>query len=149
MEECETEQEFSAGELSVDESFIENESPPPHETKFTAFLKDFDDIKTTLKFISDKYDDLDKKINDVSKRVTKTEQQLKSIQASEARISELETKLAEFEQKSRYCNIEISNLPEKRSENLIQIPENIAKVIKQSIPAKDIVTIHRVPHYEI
>ncbi|CAG4941688.1 unnamed protein product [Parnassius apollo] len=59
-----------------------------------------------------------KRTHDVSKRVSRIEQQLKATPVIEARISELETKLAEFEQKSRNCNIEISNLPEKRSENL-------------------------------
>ncbi|CAG5027289.1 unnamed protein product [Parnassius apollo] len=183
-QECETEQGLRPGKMSVNESFIENESPPPYitfrkgssvipaisdlqqefktlqssllnrldswfskqETKFNTLLNDFDEIKTTLKFISNKYDDLDKRTHDVSKRVSRIEQQLKSTPVFEARISELETKLAEFAQKSRNCNIEISNLSEKQSENLIQILENIAKVIKQPISTKDIVTIHRVPH---
>ncbi|CAG5001622.1 unnamed protein product [Parnassius apollo] len=183
-QECETEQDLRPGEMSVNESFIENESPPSYitfrkgssvipaisdlqqefktrqssllnrldswfskqETKFNTLPNDFDEIKTTLKFISDKYDDLDKRTHDVSKLVSRIEQQLKSTPVFEARISELETKLAEFEQKTRNCNIEISNLPKKRSENLIQILENIAKVIKQPISTKDIVTIHRVPH---
>ncbi|CAG5021071.1 unnamed protein product [Parnassius apollo] len=110
-QECETEQDLRPGEMSVNESFIENESPPSYitfqkgssvipaisnlqqefktlqssllnrldswfsiqETKFNSLLNDFDEIKTTLKFISDKYDDLDKRTHDVSKRVSRIE----------------------------------------------------------------------------
>ncbi|CAG9113274.1 unnamed protein product [Plutella xylostella] len=51
-----------------------------------------------------------------------------------------------MDQQSRQCNIEISNLPEKRGENLVEILQNIGTAIKFSIPQKDIIAIHRVPH---
>ncbi|CAG5059122.1 unnamed protein product [Parnassius apollo] len=108
-QECKTEQDLRPGEMSVNKSFIENESPPSYITFRKGLIPGSQNKKqnlipfyllmTTLKFISDKYDDLDKRTHDVSKRVSRIEQQLKSTPVFEARISELETKLAEFEQK--------------------------------------------------
>ncbi|CAG4987763.1 unnamed protein product [Parnassius apollo] len=111
------------------------------DDKFTKLLNEFASVNTSIKYISDKYDDLEKCTHDVKSRVEIIE---KSVQTNETRIAYLEAKLDYIEQRARNCNTEISNLPEKRGENLITI-ENIANVIKQPVSARDIISIHRVP----
>ncbi|KAJ8704325.1 hypothetical protein PYW08_013049 [Mythimna loreyi] len=115
------------------------------DEKFSLLLSQFDDVKTSIKFISDKYDSLEEKSKDVAYRVKKLEDKISSPEASEQRIAALEAKLEVAEQKSQNCNIEISNLPEKRGENLISILENISSLIKQPLSARDVIAIHRVP----
>ncbi|CAG5029111.1 unnamed protein product [Parnassius apollo] len=112
------------------------------DDKFTKLLNEFASVKTSIKYISDKYDDLEKRSHEVKSRVEIIE---KSVQTNEPRIAYLEAKLDYIEQRARNCNAEISNLPEKRGENLISIIENIANVIKQPVSARDIISIHRVP----
>ncbi|KAH9636514.1 hypothetical protein HF086_017680 [Spodoptera exigua] len=172
-----------SGEMSVDGSLIEKESPPPYVTfrkgissnnsdpdwrdelkdfqaniksmletclmkqdeKCALLLSKFEDVKSSIKFISDKYDRLDADLKGFGSRVTLLEEKVSSPDAVQQRIAILETKLETAEQKSRNCNIEISNLPEKRGENLMSIFENIATLIKQPLSPRDVIAIHRVP----
>lgn len=170
------------GEMSIDGSLIEKESPPPYVTlrkgmtgncdmdwrevlhdfqtnmksivenclkkqdeKFSILLSEFEGIKTSIKFISDKYDHLEEKSKDFARRISKLEEKVSSPQEAEQRIALLETKLEAAEQKSRNCNVEISNLPERRGENLMCILENISSLIKQPLLPRDVIAIHRVP----
>jgi hypothetical protein len=61
-------------------------------------------------------------------------------------VQSLENKLSVMEQHTRECNIEITNVPERRNENLINLLMNIGSVVKQPVLATDIVSVHRVPH---
>ncbi|XP_052749331.1 uncharacterized protein LOC128200306 [Galleria mellonella] len=61
-------------------------------------------------------------------------------------IKTLEFKIGHMEQQARECNIEISNVPERRNENLLAITTNLGAAINQKILSSDIVSIHRVPH---
>lgn len=167
------------GEMSVDGSLIDKESPPPYITfrkgmsqgcetefrqefklfqecilstletwfrkqddKFSALLGEFECVKKSIQYISDKYDALEESTKATNKRVQIIEQ---NIQSNEPRIADLQAKLESMEQRARNCNLEISNLPEKRGENLMTIIENIATVLKQPISPRDVITIHRVP----
>lgn len=167
------------GEMSVDGSLIDKESPPSyitfrkgvphgHESEFRQELKSFQDcmlatletwftkqddkfaklfgefeaVKKSIQFVTDKYDTLEKSTQAVINRVQVIDQ---NFQTSERRLADLEAKLESMEQRARNCNLEISNLPEKRGENLITIIENVANVLKQPISARDVITIHRVP----
>lgn len=181
-----TDQPSISGEMSVDGSLLDKESPPPYITfrkgisnindtdlreqfrtefkkmqtdikcmleawftkqdeRFSLLLTEFEGVKASIHFMSENYDDLEKKTRDVASRVSAIEKKLSSPQANEQRVVVLEAKLEAMEQKSRSCNAEISNLPEKRGENLIAITETISKVIKQPLSLRDIIAIHRVP----
>ncbi|XP_028178575.1 uncharacterized protein LOC114366013 [Ostrinia furnacalis] len=113
-----------------------------HDATLSRLLKEFEEVKTSVRFLSDKYDNLEKNTIDVRNRVQAFE---KKMESNEPRIADLEAKLESMEQRARNCNLEISNLPEKRGENLISIIENIAQVIKLPMSTRDIVNIHRVP----
>lgn len=171
-----------SGEMSVDGSLIEKESPPPYVTfrrglacskesdwrdelkefqaniksmletcllkqdeKCALLLSKFEDVKSSIKFISDKYDGLEVKLKNFDSRVTQLEEKVSSPEVVQQRIATLEAKLEAAEQKSRNCNVEISNLPEKRGENLMSILESIAILIKQPLSPRDVIAVHRVP----
>ncbi|XP_026746084.1 uncharacterized protein LOC113507427 [Trichoplusia ni] len=61
-------------------------------------------------------------------------------------VLDLEAKIDLLEQQARQCNVEISNIPERRNENLIDLLECLGKQIGYSIRKEDVVSIHRVPH---
>lgn len=115
------------------------------DDKFAKFIEDFNDIKTSLQFINDNYEDLKTKTEGIANRVKSLEDRGLEIQANSLRITYLEAKFDVMEQQARQCNIEIGNLPEKRGENLAAILEDIAVLVKCPINKQDVVSIHRVP----
>lgn len=161
-------------DMSVDDSLIEKESPPPCITirrnnqlewqeQFKQFQQSmltlleswlakqdtkFEELRNSLQFISEKYDELNSKTQEIDRRIICIEKQLESNGTYELRMLDLETKLETIEQQARRCNAEISNLPERKGENLISILDNIVKSINLSISKQDIVAIHRVPQLD-
>jgi hypothetical protein len=100
-----------------------------------------DTIEHSLSFTSDRQDSLDTRLTDMENKLKQ------NIDVSK-QISDLQYKIDFMEQQARLYNIEISNLPERRDENLINILEKIGSTIKHTIPKSDIVSIHRVPHFD-
>lgn len=96
-------------------------------------------LHKSLQYTSDQQDELSKRVDSMSEHCKNSEILNNSIITLEAKIDTLE-------QQARQCNIEICNIPEKRSENLIALMENICTKINCSISQKDIIAIHRVPH---
>lgn len=115
------------------------------DEKFSKFIEDFNDIKTSIQYFNDKYEDLKIKTEETTNRVTTLENRYTEIQANSLRVTYLEAKFDVMEQQARQCNIEIGNLPEKRGENLAAILEDIGVLIKYPVNKQDIVSIHRVP----
>lgn len=172
------EQECRSGEMSVDGSLIEKESPPQYVTQrkavssseiqelrgefrsmvstmekwfsrqdenFSKMIGDFNDMKASIKFVSDGYEDLKTQTGAITQRVAKLEHQSPGIHDNASRIAELQAKLDLMDQQARQCNAEVGNLPEKRGENLVALLENIADLVKIPINQQDIVAVHRVP----
>ncbi|XP_028171950.1 uncharacterized protein LOC114361182 [Ostrinia furnacalis] len=113
-----------------------------YEEKFSKFCCDLDDVKKSMQHMSDQYDILHKKSEEALQRVNALEGKIKP---QDLRISQLESKIDQMEQHSRMCNVEISNMPEKRGENLMTVLEKIGTLLKNPISAQDIVAVHRVP----
>lgn len=95
------------------------------------------ELTSTVNFNSENYVDCDKRLKDL-------ESNMKS--SATLTIGMLERKIDSLEQQARNCNIEISNMPERRGENLVTILESIGSVLNMSLSSKDIISIHRVPH---
>ncbi|CAG5009018.1 unnamed protein product [Parnassius apollo] len=108
--------------------------------KITKFIEDFEELKNSIQFINDKYDDLETQTDEIRRRLFELEKIYKSSQNKDDLIMEVGNKLDILELNSRQCNIEIVNLPEKRNENLISIIENVAAVIKQPINKYDVIS---------
>lgn len=114
--------------------------------RLTCMAQDFDEVKKSLHFISEKHVELDKRTLESEKRIAVLESKSSHYDGHGKQILLLETKLDAFEQQVRQNNVEITNLPEKRSENLVTILTTICDKIKLPITTSDILAIHRVPH---
>lgn len=105
------------------------------DSKHTVLALEVSEIQSSLQFHSDRQDDLIKRMDNLEKSALMP-----------ATLSTLEAKIENLEQQARTCNIEITNVPEKRGENLITIVESIGNIVKCPITRKDIISVHRVPH---
>ncbi|CAK1596627.1 unnamed protein product [Parnassius mnemosyne] len=110
-------------------------------------------FKESLKDINSRLSEMEKSFSYSNTRQDTFDEQLQTLKNQMQPVSDLpchikklESKLAAMEQQARDCNIEITNLPDRRNENLTNIVMGIGTFIKQQILATDIVAIHRVPH---
>lgn len=94
-------------------------------------------LQTSVEFQSEEQVEVKKRLDEISRQ---------NSEQSNLSISLLETKLDNLEQQARQCNVEILNMPESRSENLIHIMESIGAAIHFPVTQRDIISIHRVPH---
>ncbi|KOB77361.1 Zinc finger DNA binding protein [Operophtera brumata] len=99
------------------------------------------EIDQSLHFSSERQDTFDA-------RLKTTEDNAAIAASSVAQVRVLENKVWAMEQQARQCNIEISNLPERRNENLVAILDCLGGAIKLPIRSSDIVAVHRVPHVD-
>lgn len=111
----------------------------------TALKKEVSDLRGEVNFLQTASQSYSFEQDLLKKRVD----QLSDIPVSErlqSTMRSLESKIETLEQQARQCNVEISNLPEKRNENLPAIIQAIGNVLKSPISLNDIVAVHRVPH---
>ncbi|XP_045540096.1 uncharacterized protein LOC123722422 [Papilio machaon] len=116
------------------------------ESWFTKQEEKFEEIKASIKFMNEYFEDLKCKTEDVARRLNELEIKQSTESKKLSCLDELEVKIDMMEQQARMTNMEISNLPERRGENLLMILENIASMVNIPVSKQDIVSIHRVPH---
>lgn len=119
----------------------------------TMIADDNDSIKQSLKDVTNRLAEIDKSLNYTEERQNEFNCRLKSLEdrhalltQQDAQIQTLNTAIASLEQQARQCNMEISNLPEKKLENLLIYIERLSSEINYPLPTSNIVSIHRVPH---
>lgn len=112
-------------------------------------------INKTLTETNKRLSEMEKSLNFTSERQDLFDNRLKTIEDGIShttsvtdQIGMIEHKISLMEQQARQCNIEISNMPERRTEHLINIIERLGEAIKYPIRASDMITVHRVPHAE-
>ncbi|KAL4721536.1 hypothetical protein ACJJTC_001072 [Scirpophaga incertulas] len=106
--------------------------------EFSARLDSFDN---SLVYIMERQDSFDSRLKEIEGKFQG------NCDVSD-QISALQNKIDIMEQQARSYNIEIANLPERRNENLLSIVEKIGCVIKHPVHTSDIVSVHRVPHFD-
>lgn len=97
------------------------------------------EVEKSLDFASERQDSLETRTSELEGKASRTS-------AIPTEISNLQYKISVMEQQARQCNIEISNLPERKGENLINLVQCLSNEIKSPVQPSDIVAIHRVPH---
>lgn len=97
------------------------------------------DLRSSNEFTAAQQLDLENRVKDFDSR-------FKYIEDFISKSPTLEERMDNLDQSSRQYNIELSNVPEKRAENLLLLIEKIGKCINVNIPQKEVVSIHRVPH---
>jgi hypothetical protein len=108
---------------------------------FKEFGVRLDTFEQSLSFAMDRQDGIDLRLKEVEKQLN-----LNCDICSQ--ITLLQDKIDNMEQQARLSNIEIVNLPERREENLLAVIEKIGSIIKHPISKSDIVSAHRVPHFD-
>lgn len=110
-------------------------------------------IKATLREVNCRLGEIDKSLNYCDERQNEFDNRLKLLEGKctqstqhDTQIQALNATIAALEQQARQCNMEISNLPEKKSENLLTLMERLSHEINYPIASSNIVSIHRVPH---
>lgn len=94
------------------------------------------DIKSSLTFLSDQYEDLLKDHKNTSIMVKSLEDEN---QAMRITISNLSSQIEEMEQRARSSNVEIQCVPESKNENLTNIVNKLSTVVGCDIPQNSIV----------
>lgn len=135
-----------------------------HGTKITTALTELNasmiklnednaNINKTLKETNNQLNVMEKSISFVSERqdvfesrLVKIENDFSQLANLPIQVNTLENKIASLEQQARQCNMEISNMPERNSENLLGILDRMCREIGCQINKTDVVAIHRVPH---
>lgn len=127
--------------LSMFESWFEKQDQKlsVQDDKLNKLLQDQEELKSSMAFINGKFEDMDKKLSVMETRIAVLEDRDKQ-------IAQLGATIDRMDQQARQCNVEISNLPEKRNEDLIALIETYSLNIEHPITAADIVSINRVPH---
>lgn len=126
------------------QSIIEQEMEKISSTFHNVFKQFNDRLDTIEQSLSSATDRQDSFVI----RLSQAENKLKQSSDVSSQISDLQYKIESMEQQARLYNIEIVNVPERRDENLINLLEKIGSVIKHPIQTSDIVSIHRVPHFD-
>jgi len=100
------------------------------------------ELKVSMEFMSEKYDEMLKKSEDQEKLVRCLQNK---VEVNEKTINNLKARIRESEQYARNRNIEISGLEEVEGEDLMKIMGNIAEKIDVALDVEyDIDVIHRV-----
>jgi hypothetical protein len=106
-------------------------------------VSNIDDISKSLEFLSDEYDRL-------NKLCESNQEKLAEISADNVRLLErnktLEYKINQMEQRQRKNNVEIQQVPESKTENVLEIAKKIGEVVGFPLKADDIHVCHRVQH---
>ncbi|KAL4708329.1 hypothetical protein ACJJTC_005012 [Scirpophaga incertulas] len=105
-------------------------------------------INKCLSQTNKRLDDMEKSLNYL--RQTDFDSHMKAVEITKTNIDNLNTQICSLEQKvsaieqqARQCNIEISNVPERRGENLLNMLETLGNVINQPIRSDNVVAVHR------
>ena len=121
-----------------------------NEVKKISAMNDLmKELKKTVDFMSDKYDEV---INKLGVMETERKEQATAINELKSQVKEknqiinqLQNRMRDTEQYARNRNIEISGVEDTREENLRAIMANIAVKIGVPFQDKDIDVIHRLP----
>lgn len=109
------------------------------EANQTSILEEISSLKTSSQFHHDQQ-------VTASTSITQLETQAKTCDQAKILITTLETKIDSLEQQARQCNIEITNVPERKSENLLSLVLAVGSAVGCTVLQSDILSVHRVPH---
>ncbi|XP_028160227.1 uncharacterized protein LOC114352726 [Ostrinia furnacalis] len=96
------------------------------DTRLKAVTDELKDLKTSMNFISEQYEDFAKEMNSCSSSVKKLKEDSSSMQEM---IKDQNNKINQLEQRARMTNLELQCIPENKNENLINLVTRIGEVI--------------------
>lgn len=108
---------------------------------FNLFRKEFDEKSKTIEFLCGAQDEQVAINADFRRKFKKLEAENTPLQTT---VSELTSRIAQMEQHSRDCNIEVQCVPESRSENLLDILNQLLRTVSCKLPESSVRAVHRV-----
>lgn len=112
-------------------------------TTLTSMQREMKDIVTSQKYLSDRYDEMEKKLSVLGK-IEKELQVVKEEQREKDKIiDELTNRLVHMEQYSRRHHLEFTNIAVRPDEDLEQTVIDIAQCINVKVTKGDIEVVHR------
>lgn len=111
------------------------------EVKTKELLDNFKQMSDSLSAIEKQQDVLKTDLEIKASKISLLETENTSLRST---VTELNSRIARMEQHSRACNIEIQNIPEHKTENLITITKQIANISNYKLNESDIHVCTRV-----
>ncbi|PZC83213.1 hypothetical protein B5X24_HaOG208304 [Helicoverpa armigera] len=109
--------------------------------KFSSMYEDLEELKKAVTFLSDAHDE-QKKVNTNNNnfiaKFTKDNAKLS------AEVKQLDIKIQQMDQLARESNIEIQCVPEHKTENLLTIVQQLARVTGYELRENEIQSFHRI-----
>jgi hypothetical protein len=106
-------------------------------------------LETSVKFMSEKFDETMKKLEESNAKVEMLEKKVDKLtevnKQSEKVVADLQIRLRDTEQYARNRNVEISGVEQISNENLLDVMDNISEKLGIPFSSEDIDIIHRVP----
>ncbi|XP_022814435.1 uncharacterized protein LOC111348158 [Spodoptera litura] len=100
-----------------------------------------DNVEQSLSYAMDRQDSFDTRLREMEEKM---KQNIDVI----SQLPDLQYEINSMQQQARLYNVEIANVPERRDENLVTILERLGSFIKHPIKMSDVVSVHRVPHFD-
>ena len=119
------------------------------ETISEPLEKRLDSFEASLRFMSDKYEDMQRKLNQLEEQNRQLNFENKSLKfhvdTLTQNVRELESEIEEQQQYSRRDCLEFKNIPELEDESTNEIVVNVAELLGVNISHDDISISHRLP----
>lgn len=122
---------------------------------YSAVIKELKNISVVQKTFENSLNTFSRLIDDFNKKIKKFEKVSKDVEKLSAdqliitkKVNFHEYRLNDNDQISRMNDLEISNLPENKGENLVTIIKTIGVALKVPFTEREIDSIHRVPCFD-
>ena len=135
--------------MSSDKCLTKGDIPKLLDEKWHPLLLTINGLKDSVKFLSEKFDNVYKKVEELDKKVSDVQSENKCLKAEVLRLSGMverqNNELNEIEQYSRRDCVEISGLPEEKGEDLNKLVVRIGSLMNVELDKKDISISQRLP----
>ncbi|CAH2095172.1 unnamed protein product [Euphydryas editha] len=98
-------------------------------------------FQESLSFISKQYDDLMQSVNEKSETINRLVSKNEKLTTQ---VKNLTDRLGQIERNMRVCNVEITGIPEHKSENLLNTVEQLGRIVESPIAESDILHVTRI-----
>ncbi|CAH2083312.1 unnamed protein product [Euphydryas editha] len=99
------------------------------------------EFQESLSFLSKQYDALILSVNEKSETINKLVSKNEKLTSQ---VKNLTDRLGQIEQNMRVCNVEITGIPEHKSENLLNTVQQLGRIVESPISESDILHVTRI-----